>query len=84
MPRHNYGKNISPHSGHGNPGKKAPGIYPQFEQIEVSTSSPNIQILLIIINYNVFVLLNNILLIFFLVLSINSIESFGFKVSIIL
>ena len=34
-----HGKNGSPHSGHGMPGRKAPGIYPQLRQIEEEISS---------------------------------------------
>lgn len=34
-----YGKNGSPHSGHGRPGRNAPGIYPQLRQIEEDISS---------------------------------------------
>ena len=34
-----YGKNGSPHSGHGKPGRNAPGICPQLRQIEEVISS---------------------------------------------
>ena len=36
------GKNGSPHSGHGTPGRKAPGIYPQLMQIEEDISANSV------------------------------------------